>query len=183
MCPPAKVNGVWPFNDASLRTSLEEARRHATLPRSWIQRENWEFETHRSQTAPPQPQKRLHRLCVAPRELGIRDAQALPARWRPGPGRPDVRHHATVPQPWMQRENWEFETHSTARGRIAYLTAFFDRDAQAGALTTSQIRQYQPRRSDRLSSEGTAIRVASAAFSDLTTTATSGTLGRRRSAA
>ena len=47
MFPPAKVNGVWPFNDASLRTSLEEARRHATLPRSWIQRENWEFETHR----------------------------------------------------------------------------------------------------------------------------------------
>ena len=46
MCPPAKGNGVWPFNDAWLRTSLEEARRHATLPRSWIQRENWEFETH-----------------------------------------------------------------------------------------------------------------------------------------
>ena len=22
-------------------------RRHATLPQSWIQRENWEFETHR----------------------------------------------------------------------------------------------------------------------------------------
>ena len=48
MFPPAKVNGVWPFNDASLRTSLEEARRHATLPQSWIQRENWEFETHRT---------------------------------------------------------------------------------------------------------------------------------------
>ena len=46
MFPSAKVNGVWPFNDASLRTSLEEARRHATLPRPWIQRENWEFETH-----------------------------------------------------------------------------------------------------------------------------------------
>ena len=24
-----------------------DARRHATLPQSWIQRENWEFETHR----------------------------------------------------------------------------------------------------------------------------------------
>ena len=22
MCPPAKVNGVWPFNDAWLRTSV-----------------------------------------------------------------------------------------------------------------------------------------------------------------
>ena len=42
----------WPFNDASLRTSLEEARRHATLPRSWIQRENWEFETHRRVVVP-----------------------------------------------------------------------------------------------------------------------------------
>ena len=29
MCPPTKVNGVWPFNDAWLRTSLEEARRQA----------------------------------------------------------------------------------------------------------------------------------------------------------
>ena len=28
-------------------------------------------------------------------------------RWR----RPDARRHATVPQSWMQRENWEFETH------------------------------------------------------------------------
>ena len=27
MWPPAKVDGVWPFNDAWLRTSLEEARR------------------------------------------------------------------------------------------------------------------------------------------------------------
>ena len=25
--------------------------------------------------------------------------------------RPDVRHHATLPQSWIQRENWEFETH------------------------------------------------------------------------
>ena len=46
MWPPTKVDGVWPFNDAWLRTSLSEARRHATVPQSWIQRENWEFETH-----------------------------------------------------------------------------------------------------------------------------------------
>ena len=25
--------------------------------------------------------------------------------------RPDVRRHATLPQSWIQRENWEFETH------------------------------------------------------------------------
>ena len=61
MCPSAKVNGVWPFNDAWLRTSLSEAWKsasvrsrsracqnsHATWPQSWMQRENWEFETHR----------------------------------------------------------------------------------------------------------------------------------------
>ena len=29
-------------------------------------------------------------------------------RWR----RPDARRHATLPQSWIQRENWEFETHS-----------------------------------------------------------------------
>ena len=29
MCPSAKVNGVWPFNDAWLRTSLSWARRQA----------------------------------------------------------------------------------------------------------------------------------------------------------
>ena len=48
MCPPAKVNGVWPFNDAWLRTSLEEARRQAPRNVASIldQRENWEFETH-----------------------------------------------------------------------------------------------------------------------------------------
>ena len=26
--------------------------------------------------------------------------------------RPDVRRHATLPQSWIQRENWEFEMHT-----------------------------------------------------------------------
>ena len=30
--------------------------------------------------------------------------------------RPDARRHATVPQAWMQREYWEFETHRTPAG-------------------------------------------------------------------
>ena len=30
-------------------------RRHATLPQSWIQRENWEFETHRDAVEGPSP--------------------------------------------------------------------------------------------------------------------------------
>ena len=29
-----------------------DIRRHATLPQSWIQRENWEFETHRQEVSP-----------------------------------------------------------------------------------------------------------------------------------
>ena len=32
-------------------------------------------------------------------------------RWR----RPDARRHATLPQSWIQRENWEFETHRASR--------------------------------------------------------------------
>ena len=34
-----------------------DARRHATLPQSWIQRENWEFETHRLSTRLSTPGK------------------------------------------------------------------------------------------------------------------------------
>ena len=37
----------------------------------------------------------------------------------------------------------QFRSRSTARGRIAHLTAFFGRAARAAALTTHQIRQYQ----------------------------------------
>ena len=37
----------------------------------------------------------------------------------------------------------QFRSQSTARGRIAHLTACFGRDARAAALTTYQIRQYQ----------------------------------------
>ena len=33
--------------------------------------------------------------------------------------RPDVRRHATLPQSWIQQENWEFETH---RAKIARMT-------------------------------------------------------------
>ena len=49
MCLPAKVNGVWPFNDAWLRTSLSWARRQA--PRN------------------------VASILDSARELGIRDAQ------------------------------------------------------------------------------------------------------------
>ena len=39
----------------------------------------------------------------------------------------------------------QFRSQSTARGRIAHLTACFGRAARAAALTTYQIRQYQTR--------------------------------------
>ena len=40
------------------------------------------------------------------------------------PARPDARRHATLPQSWIQRENWEFETHSWFRtGDVAAVDA------------------------------------------------------------
>ena len=40
-CGPSTTRGCVP------RCRRPDARRHATLSQSWIQRENWEFETHR----------------------------------------------------------------------------------------------------------------------------------------
>ena len=37
--------------------------------------------------------------------------RALDADRVGGARRPDAKRHATVPQSWIQRENWEFETH------------------------------------------------------------------------
>ena len=39
-CGPSTTRGCVP------RCRRPDARRHVTLPQSWIQRENWEFETH-----------------------------------------------------------------------------------------------------------------------------------------
>ena len=38
----------------------------------------------------------------------LHDCRRTAAR---NPPAPDVRRHATLPQSWIQRENWEFETH------------------------------------------------------------------------
>ena len=35
--------------------------------------------------------------------------------------RPNIRRHTTLPQSWIQRENWEFETHSMKRARVSRL--------------------------------------------------------------
>ena len=51
---------------------------------------------------------------------------------------------------------------STARGRVAHLTAFFGRAARAGALTTHQIRQYQLARRAAGAATGTINRETSA---------------------
>ena len=39
----------------------------------------------------------------------LHDCRRTAAR---NPPAPDIRRHATLPQSWMQRENWEFETHT-----------------------------------------------------------------------
>ena len=56
----------------------------------------------------------------------------------------------------------QFRSHSTARGRVAHLTAFFGRAARAGALTTHQIRQYQLARRAAGAATGTINRETSA---------------------
>ena len=55
-----------------------------------------------------------------------------------------------------------FRSHSTARGRVAHLAAFFGRDARAATLTTYQIRQYQLARRAAGAATGTINRETSA---------------------
>ena len=57
----------------------------------------------------------------------------------------------------------QFRSQSTARGRIAHLTAFFGCGARAAALTTYQIRQYQLARRAAGAATGTINRETSAA--------------------
>ena len=56
----------------------------------------------------------------------------------------------------------QFRSRSTARGRVAHLTAFFGRAARAAALTTHQIRQYQLARRTAGAATGTINRETSA---------------------
>ena len=56
----------------------------------------------------------------------------------------------------------QFRSHNTARGRVAHLIAFFGRAAQAAALTTHQIRQYQLARCAAGAATGTINRETSA---------------------
>ena len=82
-------------------------------------------------------------------ELGIRDAQAPPIspaqRHRPrAPSAPSGRPLGDLSDAYLQDDQVrQFRSRSTARGRIAHLTAFFGHAARAAALTTYQIRQYQ----------------------------------------
>ena len=56
----------------------------------------------------------------------------------------------------------QFRSQSTARGRVAHLTAFFGRATRAAALTTHQIRQYQLARRAAGAATGTINRETSA---------------------
>ena len=56
----------------------------------------------------------------------------------------------------------QFRSRSTARGRVAHLTAFFGRAARAATFTTHQIRQYQLARRAAGAATGTINRETSA---------------------
>ena len=53
----------------SVRAARSDIRHHATLPQSWIQPENWEFETHRVRAAMRLPFDRRRLACAA--TLGV----------------------------------------------------------------------------------------------------------------
>ena len=49
------------------------------------------------------------------------------------PPAPDIRRHATLPQSWIQRENWEFETHrmiAVSKGSVRSFGTFSPRPTQ-----------------------------------------------------
>ena len=55
------------------------------------------------------------------------------------PASSDVRRHATLPQPWIQREHWEFETHRWYDlTDEEYEAEFAARKARQGAATNQQ---------------------------------------------
>ena len=122
------------------RQRRPDVRRHATWPQSWIQRENWEFETHTisssngsSSRAASSSNWRLG-SCIrtfsdALYDLTLREAPlssaTVPAGHRGAP-RPYVVHIGLTPHSWggFSRENWEFETHR----RWAWLARHDDRE-------------------------------------------------------
>src|ERR1700687_4726117 len=53
---------------------------------------------------PPGP----HSFAVMTGQVEEGEQEVLHAQER----RSDIRRHATLPQSWIQRENWDFETHS-----------------------------------------------------------------------
>ena len=63
------------------------------------------------------------RCRASPMHGGVAHAAEVGARQR----RPDVRRHAMLPQSWIQRENWEFETDRRCRppGRLVASCFFF----------------------------------------------------------
>ena len=51
--------------------------------------------------------------------------------------RPDVRRHATLPQSWIQRENWQFETHSHGDAKMElfdYIEVFYNQRRRHSTL-------------------------------------------------
>ena len=77
--------------------------------------------------------------------------------WR----RPDARRHATLPQSWIQRENWEFETHrrgSAGSGRSRWRDPSTAAVRPAGRSGSDHFRG-QPHRHIAASNEGLVARI------------------------
>ena len=84
---------------------------------------------------------------------------AAHAHVRPPGADPGRSQRRLSPQDYQVRQ---FRSHSTARGRVAHLTAFLGRAARAAALTTHQIRRYQLARRAAGAATGTINRETSA---------------------
>ena len=64
------------------------------------------------------------------------------------PPAPDVRRHATLPQSWIQRENWEFETHRLLADLLLALAMMARVSGAAVIITENGLVEFQ--RDDRV---------------------------------
>ena len=102
---------------------------------------------------------------MTPHETGSTATPGTPRATAPPPrtfGRQGPTLGALIDAYLQDYQVRQFRSQSTARGRVAHLTAFFGRAARAAALTTHQIRQYQLARRAAGAATGTINRETSA---------------------
>ena len=105
-CGPSTTRGCVP------RWRRPDVRRHATLPQSWMQRENWEFEMHRctSRSRRPGTCGRRSVPSLSSTHFGI----TWSIRWRPfGCARPDRWAETSEPSPTRSRSRSGFARESS----------------------------------------------------------------------